>query len=74
MSRPTDRLPYTPASQQRAADSGPPERRRLWPAITAAIALALALAFVWSNPKTPNNNANTGPQNAKQQPQTERPT
>ncbi|WP_143665396.1 hypothetical protein [Streptomyces sp. gb14] len=51
MSRPTDRLPYTPASQQRAADGGPPEHRRVWPAVATVVALGLALAFVWSNPK-----------------------
>ncbi|MBK5993353.1 hypothetical protein JHN53_17225 [Streptomyces sp. MBT58] len=51
MSRPTDRLPYTPPGDQQTAGSAPPGRPRLWPAIAAAIALGLALAFVWSNPK-----------------------
>ncbi|MFD7860606.1 hypothetical protein ACFV6B_40995 [Streptomyces microflavus] len=51
MSRPTDRLPYTPPGDQQTAGSAPPGRPRLWPAIAAVIALGLALAFVWSNPK-----------------------
>lgn len=46
MSRPTDRLSYTPTTV------GPgPARRRLWPAIATITVLGLALAFVWSNPK-----------------------
>ncbi|MFE6189126.1 hypothetical protein ACFQ6U_32355 [Streptomyces sp. NPDC056465] len=51
MSRPTDRLPYTPPSDQQAAGGTPPERPRLWPVVATAAVLGLALAFVWSNPK-----------------------
>ncbi|MFF0509166.1 hypothetical protein ACFYUH_37050 [Streptomyces fimicarius] len=51
MSRPTNRLPHTPPGEQRTAGSTPSERRRLWPAVATVVALGLALAFVWSNPK-----------------------
>ncbi|MEF9915702.1 MULTISPECIES: hypothetical protein [unclassified Streptomyces] len=51
MSRPTDRLPCTPPDEHRAAADVRPERARLWPAAAAVVALGLALAFVWSNPK-----------------------